>query len=182
MVASPVEEIIGKKTLIVGDVGSGKTGLTETYVKALAKRGLEAVFVLDLAPGAVLPDGAEVGQAMDVAGISGISYKRVEPLPPRLTTEVEDARFKIAQDNARKIKEDGLSRLPVRGVDAIVINDASLFLQAEEPETLLKYLEGAGTVLLNAYLGEYFGPGPFSDREREKVERLCDLVDLVIRL
>ncbi len=182
MDAPPIEELIGKRTLIVGDVGAGKTRLTEEYVAALVGKGLSAVYVLDLAPAATLSDGTTLGQPVDVAGFSNVSCIRVSPIPPRLTTDVEEIRFKIAQDNARRIEEIGLRRLPVRGADAIVVNDASLFLQGDEPERLLKYLEGAKTVIVNAYLGQYFGTSPFSRRERERVLGLGELVDLVVQL
>lgn len=182
MNAPPIEELIGKRTLIVGDVGAGKTRLTQDYVAALAGEGLSAIYVLDLAPAATLSDGTALGQPVDVAGFSNVSCIRVSTIPPRLTTEVEEIRFKIAQDNARRIEETGLKRLPVKGADAIVVNDASLFLQGDEPARLLKYLEGAKTVIVNAYLGTYFGTGPFSRRERERVEDLGELVDLVVRL
>ena len=172
-----IETYLDKKTLILGDVNSGKTTLCREILEGFCRQGLGGrIAVIDLAPD--IPE--EILRARGLAGVggrltppagSGAAYLRVPVVAPRLTSSTEGEALEKARCNREAI-EGLLRRFEEPGRDILFINDVSLYLQAGEPEHLAQVLDRVSTAVVNGYLGEKLGPGELSRREREAMEKL----------
>lgn len=164
----------GLKTLIVGDVNTGKTAYTRLLL--LNCRGKRPIVVLDMAPEA--QEG--VGGKMAVPVESGIHAFTTLIRPPRLTAKNDQEARKIALENAERIERDLLSKAEAIPAEALIINDVSLYLQMGNLKRLLQVLNRFPTVIMNGYLGNSFPDGPLTRRERENMRRLMENCDQVI--
>jgi archaellum biogenesis ATPase FlaH len=164
----------GLKTLIVGDVNTGKTSYTQLLL--LECRGKKTMVVLDMAPEKV----KNIGGKMQVLSDPEIHYFTTQIRPPRLSAENEEEAIKIANENAKSIERDLLSRAESIPADALIVNDVSLYLQMGNFKRLLQVMERFQTVILNGYYGEAFPDGKLTRRERENMEHLMNFCDQVI--
>jgi hypothetical protein len=168
----------GRRTLIIGDVNSGKTHFTEQVLAAWTAQGRSRdIVVLDLAPEARRSIGGPLALPPDFAGI----YLAAPIVPPRLQARNEEEAEALAQANARSIEHlfghPGLATCSI-----LVINDATLYLQAGHYDRLIAVLQPVETVLINAYYGESFPDYRLSRRERRLTDRLIQDCHRVIRL
>ncbi len=174
---------MGRKTLIVGDVGAGKTKLTAELLENLLVRvDPPHVTVVDMAP-----ERAGVGLALTryLSLPEGVRYLRPSGLrAPRLEGRNRDEVLELARHNARLIKPL-LDLYRTRPTPVLVVNDLSIYLQSGPLEDIVSCLNLSRTFLGNAYYGsrleEDAGSG-LSVRERRLVEELMRLVDVVVRL
>jgi len=172
------EIYLGRKTLIVGDVNSGKTTLTKEILDGFCRQGLGGrIAVMDLAP--EIPE--EVLRRRGIAGVGG----RLEPpggcgaatlhatiIAPRLTSSSEEEAMEKAGWNREVI--DGLFlRFESLKRDILFVNDVSLYLQAGNLDRITGLLEKTGTAVVNGYFGEKLGRGELSRREREAMKGLA---------
>jgi len=172
------EIYLGRKTLIVGDVNSGKTTLTKEILDGFCRQGLGGrIAVMDLAP--EIPE--EVLRRRGIAGVGG----RLEPpggcgaatlhatiIAPRLTSSSEEEAMEKAGWNREVI--DGLFlRFECLERDILFVNDVSLYLQAGNLDRITGLLEKTGTAVVNGYFGEKLGRGELSRREREAMKGLA---------
>ncbi|HOD35504.1 MAG TPA: hypothetical protein PLR20_07490 [Syntrophales bacterium] len=180
-------DYLGKRTLILGDVNTGKTTLTQRILDALCGQGLgPRIVVIDMAP--------EVPEAMirekRLTGIGGrlqtpaggdAVYLRDDLVPPRLSTKSEAEAEEKAIQNTRKL-EVLFRRYHELKSDILVMNDISLYLQAGRAVRLIQWMQTAKTVVANGYFGEKLGSGILSRRERAEMESLLPFFDRVLRL
>jgi hypothetical protein len=168
----------GRRTLILGDVNSGKTRLTDSVLAAWTAQGRSRdIAVLDLAP---QPRRGIGGRLALPQGFEGF-YQAPAITPPRLTAKTEGEVHKLARDNAAAI--DPFLRDPQHAGHAIlIINDATLYLQAGDYDRFLQVVRSAETALINAYYGHSFPDFRLSRRERLLTERLIQDCDRIIRL
>ena len=173
-----VEAYLGKKTLTVGDVNSGKTTLTRKILDGFCRQGLDGrIAVMDLAP--EIPE--EVLRRRGLAGVGG----RLEPpvgcgaatlhapiVAPRLTSSSEEEAMVKAGWNREAI-EGLFRRFESLDRDILFINDASLYLQAGDLDRMTGFLGKTGTAVVNGYFGEKLGLGELSRREREAMKGLA---------
>ena len=180
-------EFLGKRTLILGDVNTGKTTLTQRILEAMCGQGLGTkIAIIDMAP--EIPES--IIREKGLRGIGGrlqpptgedVIYLRDDLVPPRLSAKIEAEAVEKAVLNARKIevlfwKYHELQR------DILFMNDISLYLQAGRAAQFVRWMEKAATVVANGYFGEKLGNGTLSRREREEMESLKGYFDRVIRL
>jgi len=168
----------GRRTLIVGDVNSGKTRLTESILAAWTARGRSReIAVLDLAPQTRRGIGGRLALPQEYRGV----YRAPAITPPRLAAKTEEEAERLARANASAI--DPLLQDP-RLLDCpiLVINDATLYLQAGDYDPFLQVIRSAATALINAYYGHSFPDFRLSRRERLLTERLIQDCDRIIRL
>ncbi len=173
------EEFLGSKTLITGDVNSGKTRYTEKIVSNLCRNGYGGhIAVLDLAPQKL----GRIGGKMWLKNRPrDLLYLTCDIAPPRLTGKNADHVQQLAQANARTI-ESLFDPVLAAKRSILVVNDASLYLQAGQLQRLLAVITPHQTAVINAYRGETFSPAPFTQIEREQVDALAASCDRVIQL
>ena len=168
----------GRRTLIIGDVNTGKTRLTEQALASWTAQGRsKSVVVLDLAP---QPRGGIGGRLARPAGFQGVCLA-TPIVPPRLSARDEGEAEALARANAEAI-EVLLENARRIAAPILVINDVTLYLQAGNYEQLLRVVQASGTVLINAYYGNSFPEYALSQRERRRTERLIQDCDRIIRL
>jgi hypothetical protein len=173
-----LEDYLGRKTLILGDVNTGKTTLTRGVLDALLRRpGLDGrIVILDLAP--------DIPEALArEKGLSGVGGKLLPPprpdilylgghlAPPRLSSKTDAEAMAKARRNRQVI--DGLFReREVQSRDILLVNDVSIYLQAGTADDLTRWLDRAATVVANGYWGHRLGGGALTGRERAETANL----------
>lgn len=171
-------DYLDKKTLIVGDVNSGKTTLCREILEDFCRQGLGGrIIVIDLAP--EIPEDVVrerglmgIGGRLPPPAGSGVAYLHVPVIAPRLTSATEMEALNKAQRN-REMIEGFFRQAEALGRDILFVNDVSLYLQAGDPERLAGFLDRAATAVVNGYFGETLGPGELSRRERGAMEWLA---------
>ena len=170
-------------TLIVGDVGAGKTQLTRELLSEALEEG-ESVTVLDFAPCPRVVDGVRIGGYLieDEHGIRCLRSDEIKT--PRLTAREPETLIKLADLNhpttTRLINEYIRAPTPV-----LFINDASIHLQRGDTAKLLEAINLSQTTIANGYLGDYLREdygSKVSEHERANMNALAEAMDLVIRL
>jgi adenylate kinase family enzyme len=180
-----INDILGKKVLITGDVGAGKTKLARQLLKEALDIGMESITVLDMAPKAVIVSGVPIGGALVDAELVGVScLMSGEINTPRLSARTAKELLSLADQN--KCLVDRLlvayDNEPSR---ILFVNDISIYLQRGDIETLWDSLKKAETVIANGYFGERFKDDKetgLSIYEKQQMEDLASRMDMVIKL
>lgn len=177
----PTDLLLGKRTLIIGGVRSGKTKLTAEILRSMLNH-VKSATVIDLAPkkGGV---GAALTSYIELPSwVRSLSPDVLHA--PRLEGRDSEEVLRLAKLNEEKIKPLLLSFLS-NPTELLVLNDLTIYLHAGDLELLLNCIEACGTFLGNAY----YGRGEFDDkgsglneRERELVEELMRKADFIIKL
>ncbi len=172
----------GRRTLIVGEVRSGKTLSTLKIFREWRRSGAESIAVLDLAPEKIDRVGGKMPFMEEEK--EGILYLSPRILPPRLLGKSEEEIRQLAGENRQRIDQAlrTLQSSPALPGSVLFINDISLYFHAGEGEQIWLSLEKISTVVMNGYYGRYFGSGPLSQRERTEMEFLMVRCDRVLFL
>ena len=179
-------DALGKKVLIMGDVGAGKTVLTRhVLLEAIEKEYGDNITVIDMAPRATTVKGLSVGGLLMTPEDSGVRYLEAEDIrTPRLSAKDGEELMELADYNRKEI-EKLLDKFDASPTAVLFINDVSIYLQRGDIDRLWSAIEKAETVVANGYSGEKlkedFGTG-FSNREKRMMERLASRMDIAIRL
>ena len=178
-------ELIGLKTLIVGDVGAGKTGLTRRLLLEAVDQVSDVITVLDFAPPAQKLKGIDVGGYLLENHHPKVKclYSRLIKTP-RLSAEDGDEVIRLASYN-REITESLLAQFLGSPTDTLFINDASIHLQQGNLRELLNAVNTALTVVANGYMGSTLRRdhcSGVSERENFKLRQLAARMDKVITL
>jgi len=173
-----VEDYLGRKTLILGDVNTGKTTLTGKVLEALlCRRDLGGrIAIVDMAP--EIPE--RLANAKGLPRVGGkltppeghdILYLGGRFEPPRLSSKTVQEAIEKARGNRRII--EGLFRnINLHSRDILLVNDVSIYLQAGTTENLTRWLDRAATVIANGYWGKRLGGGTLTERERTETVKL----------
>ena len=173
-----LEDYLGRKTLILGDVNTGKTTLTRGVLEALLSRpGLEGrLAIVDMAPD--IPE--DLAREKGLIGVGGkllppqrpdILYLGGHLAPPRLSSKTEAEAMEKAQRN-RRVIDRRFRELDVQSRDILLVNDVSIYLQAGTTESLTRWLDRAATVVANGYWGHRLEGGALTERERTETAKL----------
>ncbi len=178
-------DFLHRFTLIIGEVNTGKTTLTQKILDALSSKGGARIAVVDLAPHIISSDlkgrTAGIGGTLRATEDNRLNYYHCPVHAPRLQGKDEFEALRLADENARLI--EFLFEKALEGkVDALFVNDCSLYLQAGESEKLIRWIGSAGTAIVNGYYGEALGTGILSTRERAGMDDLIEHCDHLIRL
>lgn len=170
------KELVGRRTLILGDLKAGKTRLTAKFLEELVRLFPGEVAVLDLAPSFV----HGVGGKLEIPRGIEIEYLSTSIQAPHFVDRPEGV---LEQANRNRDSIEALfeeySRSPKM---VLVINDVSSYLQAGSVERLLSLMEKVETVLMNGYYGPPFPGCPLAEGERERMEDLADFCNRVIHI
>ncbi|MBW2062687.1 MAG: hypothetical protein JRI95_14160 [Deltaproteobacteria bacterium] len=182
-----IENFLGKRTLILGEVNTGKTRLCKGILDEFCVHLLgRSIIVLDLAP--EIPKEATQGKGLEGIGgrllpdeEQGVLYLKADIRPPRLSSGSEQEAMLIASQNVPII--DDLFQVFIQSPrDILFINDLSLYLQAGSADRVAKHLDQAQTVVANGYYGQRLGSGQLSKREAKEMEVMIEFFDSIIRL
>jgi len=177
------DEILGKKVLIAGEAGSGKTRLASRLLTGLLDIvDPREVTIIDMAPERRQEIGGRIMDYLDVdERVLHLSPARV--YTPRLTGFTPRHLLHYAEQNRRMI-EPLLERFAKNPSRLLILNDLSIYLHAGKLERILTCVRSADTFLGTAYCGSRLckdlGSG-ISQRERKLVEELATFMDIVIR-
>jgi len=179
-----LKEIVGKKVLIVGEAGSGKTMLLARLLEEAMVLGLsEEVTLIDLAPKKLDGLGGRVTDYLHPVGnVRLLMPKNVHA--PRLSGKTKEEVLMLAEKNRETIQpllEEYINK-PTR---VLFINDVTIYLHAGDPDLLERCIELSETFVGTAYYGTRLrddkGSG-ITVRERALTERIMGKVDRVIFL
>ncbi|MBS7656439.1 MAG: DUF87 domain-containing protein [Candidatus Bathyarchaeia archaeon] len=178
-----LSEVLGKKVLILGEAGSGKTKMVAQILQELrAVVKPEEITVIDMAPERVRGLGGKITDYLDtVNNFRYLSPKKV--YTPRISGASTEEVMQLAILNRRAV-EPLIKEYIQSPTNVLIMNDVTIYLQLGNLETVLKCVRLARTFLATAYYGkklaEDFGSG-ISAREKMLVEEMVSFMDLVVR-
>lgn len=178
------KEILGKKVLILGEAGAGKTKLVAQLLRELMVLvNPEEITVIDLAPQRVGEIGGKLTDYVNVnSRVRYLSPKNV--YTPRLAGASPKQVLHYAELN-RKNMEPLLNRFIRNVTEVLVLNDVTLCLHSGKLETVLNCVRLANTFLATAYYGsklaEDLGTG-ISSKERQLTDKLTAHMDLTLKI
>lgn len=181
-------DMLGKRVLIMGDVGTGKTRLTAELLSEAIRLGYAgSTTTIDLAPNINPSSQRTVGLALtayinDIGEVRYLRPRRVRA--PRLEAKTAEEVLRLADENAEAISVAFVEYLK-QPTDILFLNDVSLYLHAGGLEKLLALLLKSETCVLNGYYGvslEVNHDSGISVRERMLMRELARSMDLVIEL
>lgn len=182
-----IKKLLHRFTLIVGEINSGKTALTQQILAACLREQGGPLTVVDLAPRIGFSESETAGSCQGAGGALEVPRaaraRRFDgPIrAPRLKgRDVEEA-LQMASENARVIELIFREARQVK-VKTLFINDCSLYLHAGEPRRMLAWIRSAETAVVNGYYGGSLGGGTISKREKEGMNYLMQQCDRLIRL
>jgi len=178
-------QVEGRRLLIIGEVGTGKTSLTRRLLKEAFEDSNDILTVIDMAPRTIKVDGKFIGGPLLEKMNPRVRYMTPNYLnAPRLTANSADELTKLVSENKSKI-DTLLNDFLLNPTRTLFVNDVSIYLQSGDLIDLLWTFFAARTVVANGYLGERlksdYGTG-ISLRERDLMLKLADKMDLVVRL
>jgi len=181
-------DLLGKRTLIYGDVGTGKTRLTVRLLEEAVKLGFaQKITIIDMAPKTTVVRGIRVGgrlsEATDVTeGLRYLAPRRVET--PRLAARNGEELLGLVEKNRRRIRKL-LEEYVEKPTPILFVNDISIYLQSEDFDTLASAICRASTLIANGYYGRAlsndYSTG-VSALERSLMDKLAAMMDLRISL
>jgi hypothetical protein len=172
-----VQQFRNKKTIIIGEVNTGKTACLGEILTRFLEEGETDITVIDMAPENV----KGIGGKMIKAGIYAIRYFTAQIVAPRLTGKTDQEVRMLAEHNAKLINDIFVEYLK-NPTKVLFINDISLYLQAGDLNKLLSLLSSTSTVIMNGYYGFSLGGGKLGKRERKNMNALQKRCNNVIRI
>ena len=173
-----IDHYMNRRTVIVGDVNSGKTVLTLKILNCFLKAGYaEKIAVLDLAPDKTQGIGGKLTVPQD----QSLLYLTAPIAAPRLTGRDDDHIRQLAEKNAVAI-ENLFKKILSEKRNILFINDATLYLQAGDFERFSKFLNTASTQIINVYYGHTFPSSRLTDREKRLTKRLIKTCSQIVHM
>lgn len=185
MTGCSFSELRGKKTLIVGEVGTGKTVLTRRLLFEAVDQVSEVITVLDFAPPAQKVKGITIGGYLledSHPKVNRLYSKLIKT--PRLSAENSDEVIRLANYN-KKITDFLINKFLDSPTDTLFINDTSIHLQQGKLQLLLDAIKKSSTVVANGYMGTTLTPdhgSGISRRENSLMRKLAVEIDKMIKL
>ena len=181
-------DYMGKRTLIIGDVGTGKTKLTvELLEEAIKISHGEEITIIDMAPATTFVKGRKIGGRLSehTEATKRVRYLTPEKVEtPRLRAESSEELLDLVRLNEERIRPL-LMKYIESPTPILFVNDISIYLQQGSAEPVLSASKKAETFIANGYYGRYFafdyGTG-VSKVEKELIDTLVEEMDIVIRL
>lgn len=176
-----MKEFLGKKTLLVGDVNSGKTSFLVEFLKYLVENNYSNdVTVIDMAPPKLHGVGGAIRDYTDY--FSRIRYLRIERIwAPRLMGKNKEEVLRYAEENRINI-EPLLNIYSSNPSRILLVNDLTIYLHAGDVERILELLNLAETFMATAYEGIRLQDdknSSITERERRLLNILKEKVDIV---
>ena len=176
-------DLITTRTLITGEVNTGKTTLTGKLAECVYDRDPPSnLLVLDMAPS--IPDALQpktgrgrISGFITFPSMHNATVFKEGLVPPRMMGTSAAHTQELAKRNQQRIDSWLKQARTYPPFDVLIINDLSMYLQAGEARTLEVFIDTFPTVIANGYLGKTLGKGKLSAHEREEMDRLCGFFD-----
>ena len=166
-----------KKTIIVGEVNTGKTTYLDEIIEEFIDEGEDDLALIDMAPERT----KGVGGKMNIEAGGVIRYYTAPIAAPRLLGRNAEEVEALARRNAELI--EGIFAEYIGDPSQVLfVNDISLYLQAGTLYKLLSWLNSTPTVIMNGYYGSSLGGGELGRRERENMQSLMKRCDRIIQI
>ncbi len=118
---------IGKRTLIIGDVNTGKTDRTLEILQLFLKEGYaKKIAILDMG----IEPVQGIGVKMKPPEGEPVLYLTIPITAPRLMGKDENYTLQLAKENAQNIVEKLFIKFLQVKREALFVNDATLYFQA----------------------------------------------------
>jgi hypothetical protein len=184
----PFERFEKKRTLIMGETGTGKTKVTALLLReAISRIEPDQITLLDFAPTQRTINGLRIGGRV-TDFLPNLKCRVYEPSAeiraPRLEGHHADEVLRLAEDNA-VLTSALLRRYLTHPTPYLFINDLTIHLHAGDPNLLLQAIRASETFVGNAYSGSSLEPdrgSGLSGRERELLQKVGGIVDSIIEL
>jgi hypothetical protein len=179
-----IGRLLGRKTLIVGEAGTGKSHLLARILEKMVEAlGPEEITVIDMAPFRFSGIGGKLRELTESVNL--VRYLTDDRIaPPRLAGRTATEVLKLAERNASLIRPLLLEFLK-RPTKILLVNDLTIYLHTGDPSLLEKVLEAAETFVATCYEGERLsddrGSG-ITAIERTRLNELKGRVDDVLVL
>jgi len=178
-----IKELLGAKTLILGESGSGKTLMMAGLLEEAVSLGLgDKLTVIDMAPVRRGVGGKILDYTNAVATVRYLSDDGI--YAPRLMGGSKEEVLFYAEQNA-KITEAMLRRYEESPTKMLMINDLTIYLHHGDLGLPVKCISMAATFVGSAYSGKLLrddkGAG-ISFREKVLVDELVKKMDRVVEL
>ncbi|MDI9644698.1 MAG: hypothetical protein QFX35_05715 [Candidatus Verstraetearchaeota archaeon] len=174
----------GKRTLLRGGVGTGKTFLLEKILEGAINAEEGSVTVIDMAPDERFVGVVKVGGKLKLRDARGARYLTPAYVhAPRVEGKDKRGVVHLAELNAKAL-EPLLRSYLSSPTPVLFINDMSIFLHRGRLYIMKEAILTARTFVGSAYWGTFFddkGSG-INERERALLEQLMVLFDRIIDL
>jgi hypothetical protein len=180
------QELRGTKTLIIGDVGSGKTQLTRIFLMEAIEEGYtDEITVIEMAPHKRTVKGTRVGGVLLETYPANLRYLEGDEIKtPRLSARNGRELLELADHNRHEI-EKLLQAFLRRPTKILFINDVSIYLHRGDLGYLWSTIEKAETAVVNGYKGATLRADfdtQLSQREEQLMEALAAQMGVIIHL
>jgi len=180
-----IADILNKRTLIIGELGSGKTLLTLKLTLNLIDSGYgKHITVLDFAPKKI---GNVGGRFLDFGFNPSKIFAYLAPskvYTPRISAKTPQELLDLALKNKENI-EKLIFKYLTKPTEILVINDITLYFHAGSLELIDECIMSSKTFIGNAYYGRELsfnhGTG-VSAKERNLVIELMKYMDNIVVL
>ncbi len=176
--------LLGWRTLILGETGSGKSVLLFRILSSLAKScDTKEITLIDMAPSRSWGVGGKLSEIGRIP--EGVRYHTSwDVTPPRLVGRTAEEVLSLALKN-RALLEPLVLNYLAEPTPVLMINDASIYAHVGDPGPLLKALGLAKTWIVTAYSGERLAEDKGASvtlAEKRFVNSLIEAADRIIRL
>ncbi|MCW3988612.1 MAG: hypothetical protein NWE88_00895 [Candidatus Bathyarchaeota archaeon] len=181
-------DLKGKRTLIRGNVRTGKTRLTVRLLEEAVRLGLaEAITVIDMAPRSQEHEGGSVGGRISeyteaYKQVRYLSPERVET--PRLRADTPEELLSLVELNGENIRPL-LQEYLENPTPILIVNDVSIIFQSGSDDLIMGTLDACETFIANGYHGDSLSEDlrtGVSRIERGLMDRLASWMDVVVDL
>ena len=197
-------DLVGKRTLFLGDVDMGKTRLTSRLIEEAVmfylapsenRKVTDAskeirIMVIDLGPNLQMPTGKKIGRRLSLSDfvMSKIHYLTPKELhAPRMAGKTREEIISLAERNVSAINDvlDYISLYKAESLQTVFVNDITLYFHRGSADRMIALAKTPSTFIANGYKGKSLvedkGSG-ISRKESVELERFATSMDTVINL
>ncbi len=180
--------MIGRKVIIIGKVGTGKSSLTLKLIRqAIELSKVEEITVIDMAPTAATLEARRIGGRLDEMSdlVKPVIYLAPKEITaPRLSSHSSEELLQHVLRNKQLI-DSAIQAYKEKHTPILFINDLSIYLESGDLKSILELINLPRTLIANGYYGTSLDQDlntGISKLERNMMDRLRQYMDLVISL